>query len=93
MGGCGGMSNLNTSLRKRRRSNDPMREFDRLPRPLRLWLMEAALPWSPRSVRRLWAGALTLYGGCEERALAHLSRIEAQRLAKDAYTFDADGTT
>ncbi|WP_107815708.1 DUF6525 family protein [Celeribacter persicus] len=78
------MSNLNTSLRKRRRSCDPMREFDHLPKALRLWLSQAALPWSPRSVRRLWSKALHLHGGCEDRALAHLSEIESRRLAKDS---------
>ncbi|WP_434289869.1 DUF6525 family protein [Celeribacter sp. SCSIO 80788] len=77
------MTNLNTSLRKRRRSTDPMQEFDRLPRPLRQWLSQAALPWSPRSVRKLWAGALARYDGCENSALAHLSQVEAKRLSHD----------
>lgn len=84
MGPGRGMSNLKTSLRKRRRAGDPMREFDHLPRTLRIWLAEAALPWSPRSVRRLWSKALQQSGGCETRALAHLSEIEAKRLTHDA---------
>ena len=41
--------NLATTLRARRRDADRVRAFDRLPRELRLWLHEAALPWSPRS--------------------------------------------
>ncbi|WP_460272799.1 DUF6525 family protein [Celeribacter sp. ULVN23_4] len=78
------MSNLNTSLRKRRRASDPMREFDHLPKALRLWLAQAALPWSPRSVRRLWSKALRQNAGCEDRALAQLSEIETKRLESDA---------
>ncbi|ESQ13778.1 MAG: hypothetical protein JKP98_25960 [Rhodobacteraceae bacterium] len=41
-----------TSLRRKRRSEDPMREFDRLPANLRAWLANAILPWRPRSVQR-----------------------------------------
>lgn len=38
--------NIATSLRRRRRS-DPMRDFDALPPPLRNWMRQAALAWSP----------------------------------------------
>ena len=43
-----------TSLRTKRRIGNPMYEFDALPKPLRRWLNEAILPWSPISVRRIW---------------------------------------
>ena len=43
-----------TSLPKRRRARDPMRDYDRLPAPLRHWMAQAALPWSPKSCLKLW---------------------------------------
>jgi hypothetical protein len=71
--------NLATALRARRRDACPMRAFDRLPRELRLWLHEAALPWSPRSAARAWARARA---SGEDPATA-LSRLEARRLAQE----------
>ena len=47
-----------TSMRKRRRVEDPMREFDGLPPSLRAWLTQAAMPWRPRSVLRAYNRAL-----------------------------------
>jgi hypothetical protein len=44
-----------------------MASYDRLPRDLRLWLAEAALPWSARSVLRLWQRALK-ETGCAKAA-------------------------
>ena len=35
-----------------------MREFDRLPADLRIWLTSAVLPWGPRSVHRTYTKAL-----------------------------------
>ncbi len=72
--------NLSPALANRRRRGDPMREHDRLPEPLRRWATEAALPWSPRSLRRLWRRALSESGGCEDAALARLSAAEARQL-------------
>jgi len=57
-----------------------MAEFDRLPAPLRRWLHEAALPWSPASARRVWVRALRAAGGCEETARAAMTRAEQARL-------------
>lgn len=71
-----------TRLRKRRRSEDPMREFDRLPPILRAWLADAALPWRPRSVQRAYKRALEKFGNPDE-ALAELERLQSSRLAKD----------
>jgi len=72
-----------TRLRKRRRSEDPMREFDRLPPVLRLWVSQAVLPWRPRSVLRAYKTALARTGD-QGRALDELSRIEAVQLARDS---------
>lgn len=74
--------NVRTSLRARRHT-DPMRDYDALPPPLRRWLAEARLPWSPRSVRKTWARALSRHQGDAERALAALDRAEARMLSRD----------
>lgn len=71
-----------TKLRKRRRREDPMREFDRLPPVLRNWVSQAALPWRPRSVLRAYNNALARTGD-RGHALDELSRLEAVQLAKD----------
>ncbi|MEM7721504.1 MAG: DUF6525 family protein [Pseudomonadota bacterium] len=71
-----------TRLRKRRRSEDAMRDFDRLPPILRSWLAGAALPWRPRSVQRAYNRALAATGDPHE-ALAELERLQSSRLAKD----------
>ena len=71
-----------TRLRKRRRSEDPMREFDRLPPLLRTWLANAALPWRPRSVQRAYKRALARTGN-EASALMELERLQSRQLAKD----------
>ncbi len=71
-----------TKLRKRRRAEDPMREFDRLPPVLRIWTSQAALPWRPRSVLRAYKKALVQTGD-QGRALEELGRLEALQLAKE----------
>ncbi|MEO1154762.1 MAG: DUF6525 family protein [Pseudomonadota bacterium] len=68
-----------TCLRKRRRREVPMREFDRLPPPLRAWLAHAVLPWRPRSALRAYYRALAQSGAPAE-ALAELDRLQAARL-------------
>ena len=72
-----------TKLRKRRRTEDPMREFDRLPPVLRNWITQAALPWRPRSVLRAYNKALARTGD-QSRALDELGHLEAAHLAKDS---------
>ena len=59
-----------------------MRDFDRLPGPLRLWVASAVLPWRPHSVRRTYAKALARTG-TPERALEELDRIQARLIARD----------
>ncbi|WP_071798949.1 DUF6525 family protein [Natronohydrobacter thiooxidans] len=74
--------NLSTSLKHRRAS--PMARHDRLPRELRLWLAQAALPWSAQSALKLWQRALREARGDTRAAQAILSRIEARLIARDA---------
>lgn len=77
---CG---NCRTALARRRRRADPMAEFDRLPPAARRWLSQAVLPWSARSVRRLWRKAMEESQGDERAALASLTRAEAARLTRE----------
>lgn len=77
------MSNLVTSLRRRARATPPMAAHDRLPPEVRLWVAQAALPWSAASVARLWQKALR-EAESPESALARLTRAEARMLARDA---------
>ena len=71
------------SLRRKRRAGDPMATFVGLPTPLRQWLSEAALPWSPASVRRIWSKSRAK-GLSPEETLQSLSQAEARTLARDS---------
>jgi len=71
-----------SSLRRKRRSKDPMATFDGLPAPLRQWLSKAALPWSPASARRIWSKGLD-QGLSPEETLSALTEAEARTLARD----------
>ena len=75
--------NLNTTLRGRVRAN-PMADYDALPPSLRRWLAAADLPWSPRSVRKIWTRALVQSGGDPAAALAVVDRSARKTLARDA---------
>lgn len=70
-----------TDLRCRRRSEDPMRAFDASPAPVRRWLSQATLPWSPVSCRKILRSA-TARGEDIDRVLARLDRAERQTLAR-----------
>ncbi len=74
-----------SSLRRKRRSGDPMSAYDGLPAPLRLWLSQAALPWSPASARRLWS-KLRAKGLTHEEMVASLNAAEAKTLARDRHS-------
>ncbi|MEM9045361.1 MAG: DUF6525 family protein [Pseudomonadota bacterium] len=79
-----------TSLRRKRRTEDPMREFDRLPAPLRNWLAGAVLPWRPRSAKAVFARAMARTRN-EAEALAELDRLQARLIDKDIhYVWGAD---
>ena len=58
-----------------------MTGYDALPPVLRQWVQQAALPWSARSVRRVWEKGLR--DGGPEAALLRLDRAEAAMLARD----------
>lgn len=76
-------SNLGaTSLKRRRRQSDPMQAHDALPSPLRNWLADAVLPWSPASCRRVWIKARQKGKGVEE-ALQALQDAEQRTLDRD----------
>jgi hypothetical protein len=70
-----------TKLRKRRRNSSSMVEFDQMPRILRNWLNEAALPWRPKSVHRAYKKAF-LRTGDPALALIDLDRVQQLRLSK-----------
>ena len=72
-----------TSLKRRRRTENKMQDYDRLPAELRVWLSSALLPWRPRSVRRSYGRALARTQ-CQTRALAELEKIQQRVIAKDA---------
>lgn len=72
-----------TSLKRRRRHTDPMREFDRLPPELRSWLATAILPWSPRSVSRAYHRVMAETKD-RKAALDALTRMQRQAVARDA---------
>lgn len=75
--------NLRSGLKRRRQQCDPMTAYDRLPQPLRAWLAQAALPWSPRSAHRLWCRAMQRCEGDVAQALSYLTRAERRMLAQD----------
>lgn len=77
------LSNLGeTRQRSRHRTQDPMRAYDALPAPLRRWMAEAALPWSPASCRRIWRRARA-QGEDVAEVLDRLTRAEAACLARE----------
>lgn len=59
-----------------------MRAFDSLPPPLRRWLSEARMPWSPASCRRIWNRAQAR-GEDVETLLARLDRAEKRSLSRE----------
>tara|TARA_R110000787_G_scaffold22862_1_gene66004 strand:- start:1178 stop:1480 length:303 start_codon:yes stop_codon:yes gene_type:complete len=73
-----------TSLRTRRRNEDPMQAYDALPAPVRSWLSQAALPWSPASCRKILRQARLRGEGLED-VLARLDRAQRNTLARDRY--------
>jgi hypothetical protein len=61
-----------------------MQNYDALPAPLRHWLGQATLPWSPASARRIWNTARA-QGLSEDDALFMLSKAEAKTLSRDTF--------
>lgn len=60
-----------------------MRDYDCLPKELRVWVASANLPWRPKSVRQTFDRALSQTGD-RKKALEELDRLQQQLVAKDA---------
>ena len=73
----------NSTLKRRQRRGDPMRDFDQLPPELRSWLGSAVLPWRPKSVHRVYKRTL-IKTSDKAKAIKELTRIERGLIAKDA---------
>lgn len=69
-------------LRRKRRSTDPMAVFDTLPAPVRAWLRDATLPWSPTSALRIWRKSVAK-GMNAEDVVAELDLVELKTLARE----------
>ncbi|UOA27644.1 DUF6525 family protein [Pseudosulfitobacter sp. DSM 107133] len=77
-------SNTRSTLKRKARKGCKMAAFDGLPPPLRHWVaQEAVLPWSPRSVLRVWQRAMQETGGDDAKARAKLREVERRTLAAD----------
>ena len=84
------MGNLgSTTLKKRRRAADPMMAYDVLPQPLRSWLAEAALPWSPKSCKRIWDKAQS-NGLSVNHTIVLLTEAERKPLSQDKHSVFLD---
>lgn len=68
---------------RRRRRGDPMAAYDAAPAPLRAWMAQAALPWSPASCLAIWRRARAAGEGVPA-ALARLDRAERAALDRAA---------
>ena len=71
-----------TSLKCSRRKENAMREYDKLPADLRIWLSTAMLPWRAKSVRRVYDKALARTGDAA-LALKALDELQRKRVAQD----------
>ncbi|GHA58979.1 hypothetical protein GCM10008927_25820 [Amylibacter ulvae] len=60
-----------------------MADYDQLPAPLRSWLAQAALPWSPRSALRVWHRSLRACDGDLSAAKQIMTIREFERLKSD----------
>ena len=71
-----------TTLKRKRRQGNAMRDYDSLPAELRVWLASAVLPWRPRSVRRTFDRVIARSQDTS-RALQELDRLQDRLVAKD----------
>lgn len=72
-----------TTLKGKRKSRDPMDDFDALPPELRKWVSQAILPWSAHSVRKSFRKAIAKTGD-PQQALAELDRIQSRLVERDS---------
>ena len=70
-----------TALKRRRRATNPMMTYDTLPQPLRSWLAEDALPWSPKSCKLIWDKART-NGLSIDDTIVVLNKVERKTLSQ-----------
>jgi hypothetical protein len=75
-----------TKLKTRRRQSNPLPEFDCLLPQLQEWLIYAVLPWSLRSVRRIYNRSIARARDVDF-AIAKLDRIQKQRLGVDSVPY------
>ncbi|MEM6308393.1 MAG: DUF6525 family protein [Pseudomonadota bacterium] len=81
-----------SSLRRKRVGSNPMATYDALPKPLRRWLAQAALPWSPSSAHRIWLKSQAK-GMTDQETLNSLAHVEKQTLRRDKITISVDYDT
>lgn len=72
-----------TTLKAKKRSQNPMRDFDHLPPELRCWLANAVLPWRAGSVRKAFNSAYARTGDTR-LALEELDRLQQKLIQRDA---------
>ena len=72
-----------TSLKRKKRNENPLLDYDRLPKELRAWVANAELPWRPRSVLKAYERAFSKTGD-RNKALIELNYIQHRLVAKDA---------
>jgi hypothetical protein len=71
-----------TSLKRKRRNENPLLDYDRLPRDLRAWVANAYLPWRPRSVLKAYKRAY-LKTGNHAKAINELNCIQNRLISRD----------
>ena len=72
-----------TTLKSKRRTRNPMAEYDRLPAELRSWVATAILPWRAGSVQAAYDKAMARTGD-PRLALHELDRLQRTLVAKDS---------
>ena len=69
-------SNLgSTNLKRKRRNENPILDYDRLPKELRKWIANAELPWRPKSVLKAYERAYSRTSN-NKKAMNELSLSE-----------------
>ena len=72
-----------TSLKRKKRNENPLLDYDRLPKELRAWVANAELPWRPKSVLKAYNRAY-LKTGSRDKAMNELNCIQNRLVSKDA---------
>ena len=76
-------SNLgSTNLKRKRRNENPILDYDKLPKELRKWIANAELPWRPKSVLKAYERAYSRTGN-SKKAMNELTRIQNHLVSKD----------